>query len=94
MTGNNKKLISLNRVFRYFLLILALIFFGLILQQNEEEKKVESNKAPVISILPETIMPGDPIMITVNASSTPVSISYDEGEQVIVKYNFKISKRK
>ncbi len=41
---------------------------------------------PPVSIYPETIYPGDPIFITINASSTPKKISFDN--KVIPSFYF------
>lgn len=42
-----------------------------------------------ISILPETIFPGDPIFVTIDSSSTPVKILYDKKLIPIFPYNGK-----
>jgi murein DD-endopeptidase MepM/ murein hydrolase activator NlpD len=72
-----KKVISLNSVFRYFLLLLAILFFGMVLRQNERDKKTANRIDSVIAVLPEKILPGDPVMITINASSSPVVVRVD-----------------
>jgi len=98
MPVKTKKIISVNSIFRYFLLLIALILFGLVLRHNDREKveQVVSSlpesvisREPVISILPETILPGDPVMLTITASSSPTQISVNGVPIPIVNYNGK-----
>jgi len=84
-----KKVISLNSIFRYFLLIIAIIFFAIILRKNEMDKKVVIKDEPVIAVTPEVILPGYPVMITVNASSSPSHINFDGKKVSVINYNSK-----
>jgi len=101
MPVKTKKIISVNSIFRYFLLLIALILFGLILKHNDKEKVEKLEQVapsvvetvivaePVITVLPETILPGDPVMITINASSSPTQITVNGALTPIINYNGK-----
>jgi len=86
-----KKVIRLNTIFRYILLLLALVIFAMILRKNEAEKKQIDVQYPQaeISVLPDNPQQGDPVMITINSSTTPISISYDGVLKDIINYNNK-----
>lgn len=89
MTTKVKKVISLNTIFRYILLVIFLAIFGLILRQNEYDKKQGVDNSPVISVLPEIVLPGDPIMISINSTSTVKEITHNGNKLGVVDYDGK-----
>ncbi len=89
MTSKRKKIISLNTVFRYFLLILFFFLFGSILRQNEKDKLAALENTPVIVVSPEVISPGDPVMVTITSSSTVKEVSINGKKYGTVIYDKK-----
>lgn len=83
------------------ILLAILVITGIILNKNktsaievpEQIKTDESIKQtePVVSILPKTIHPGDPILITINSTSSPKEIIFDDKSLPIFTYNNKFS---
>lgn len=67
-----------------FLIILLLFCIGIFLDIKDKKKDL-----PLISILPETIYQGDPVFITINASSTPKELKFDNNNISIFTFDGK-----
>jgi murein DD-endopeptidase MepM/ murein hydrolase activator NlpD len=72
------------------ILVIILILLGIFLDKKTVPKNPENKTPePVISILPETIFPGDPILVSVSSSSTPKEILFDNKKLTVFNYNGK-----
>ncbi len=70
-----------NKITYFLIIILAITSTIFYINLNKKNDK------PIVTIYPETIYPGDPIFITINASSSIKSILYDEKVLKIFNYN-------
>lgn len=71
---------------RFYLLILNL---SLALLISSTPKITYAEVDPTISISPEIIIQGDPVLITINSTSTPIKILFDKQNIPIFTYNGK-----
>lgn len=83
-----KKLITIIIILTLLLTILA-IFIDMKDTPTVETIKPTEQTSSTISILPKTILPGDPIFITINSTSTPKEILFDGKKLPIFEYDRK-----
>lgn len=65
--------------------ILILTLFSIAIYKDVSSKN--NSNLPIIEIYPETIHQGDPIIVTINASSTINKLNFDKREILVSKFN-------
>lgn len=74
--------------FGYYRIILSILIFFFFMPQTTSVISQVSEKSQIagIAIAPDNITPGDPVLVTVNASSSPIEILFDNQKLPIFEY--------
>lgn len=79
---------NFKRIPAVFIVIAIAVFVAT--RNNHGQKLVPPTYvAPLVEVKPDVILPGDPVFITINASSSPVSILWDKENLPIFTYEGK-----